>query len=381
MKEQKERKSPVLIVENFGPIDRSEIEFGDFTVIIGPNSSGKTFLLSLIDRLMNFVSQSVNFSISRIVFRAVEKIVIEDKGQSYPVNVNMSEQSDQDIQRIVDYVIKNQSQKEGFPGLDPKYVNSELFRYFQTEPKNLIKFGKDQATITAHFEQMSIKIMIKEDKEPQVEFFLERDFILKYVKGFRAFYQGKGGGSYGSSYVNPSFQRVLIPTERISVLVTMSSIIEDLAKTRGFQFVYPMFQGIRQAYQNQTKLSLTDFLTNYLNAIQILTQSKKEFSSHASSLIGGKITINTNVPAFVNFIVGKNVIPLLLTSSGTLQLISLVVMGETDMYNTLLIEEPEINLHANKQVEVAEYLWKLVEEKGKMVVVSTHSDYFVMKLA
>jgi len=226
---------------------------------------------------------------------------------------------------------------------------------------------------------MQINISISHDKGLSVDFLPYRDFLVNYVKGFTVNFMGRGGGSYGSSFQFQQLRSVLIPTERLSVLVTMPNIIEDLAKSRGLQFLFPIPS---QGQPSQAgKPSLIEFMSNYLGAIQFITTSKRGISKNASDLVMGNLTLDFKLPYFINFSLGENSLPLNLISSGTLQLIPLVVLAESDLNNALLIEEPEINLHANKQVEVAEYLWKLVEGKNKTVLVSTHSDYFVMKLA
>jgi len=373
------RKLVRLLIEDFGPIEKADIELGDFTAIIGPNSSGKTFIINLIDRLMVFASTTYMFTISNNVFRAVEEILVKKENKGYPISINMSEYPEENINQVVDYVIENLGKIGNQQNFGLGNVYGQLFRNFQTDPKNLIRFGRDRARITAYFEQMEINITISHDKGPSIEFLPYRDFLINYVKGFTVNFMGSGGGSYGSSFQSKQLRSVLIPTERLSVLVTMPNIIEDLAKSRGLQNLFPI---LPQAQAGQaSKISLIEFMSNYLGAIQFITTSKKEISKNASDLVMGNLTLDFNLPFFINFRLGENSLPLHLISSGTLQLIPLVVLAESDLNNALLIEEPEINLHANKQVEVAEYLWNLVEERNKTVLVSTHSDYFVMRLA
>ncbi len=374
------RKSIKLFVENFGPIEKADIEIGDFTVIIGPNSSGKTFLTLLADRMIAAASESFSFSVPNSVFNAIDEIIVKGEDKGYPININMSEYPKETVDQIVDYVMNNLNKIGVWQNLDfGTSFAQKIFQYFQTDPNNLIRFGSDHARIMAYFEHMEIDITIPKQGSPKVEFQLNTEFLSKYVKQFTANFVGRGSGGYGSSYFPVGFRNVLIPTERISVLVTLPNIIEDLAKFRGLQNFFPVSS---QAQQQQGKLSLIDFVANYLNAIQNLTASKKEISKNASDLIMGSLTLGLNLPPFyINFRAGENSIPLNLISSGTLQLIPLIVMAESNRNNILLIEEPEINLHANKQVEVAEYLWNLVEERDNSIFTSTHSDYLVMRLA
>jgi len=373
-------KKPVqIIIENFGPIEKADIELGDFTAIIGPNASGKTFIINLVDGLMTFASTTSMFIISTTVFRAVEEILVKKENKRYPLSINMSEYSEDKINQVVDYVTEYINKLKNQQNFDLGNIYSQFFRYFQTDPKNLIRFGKDRANIIANFEQMRINISISLDKGLSVDFQPDRDFLINYVKGFTAIFMGNGGGSYSSSFQFQQLKSVLIPAERLSVLVTMPNIIEDLAKSRGLQNLFPILPQNKPNYVSKT--SLIEFMSNYLGAIQFITRSKKEISKKASDLIMGNLILNFNLPYFVNFQLGEHNLPLHLISSGILQLIPLIVLAESDFNDVLLIEEPEINLHANKQVEVAEYLWNLVKEKNKTVLVSTHSDYFVMKLA
>ncbi len=377
MKSQ-DKKPNRLLIENFGPIERADIVFGDFTVIIGPNASGKTFIINLVDRLMTFVSNSFLFVIMNNVIKAINKILLKDDNR-YPVVIAMKEYPDDIIDQIVNLVLENIMEMNSSETATLQNTYAQIFQYFQTMPKNLVHFGKDQATITAEFEQLQVSIVIPLDGEPKVKFIPNREFLRDYVKGFTANIMARGAGSYTSSSAAQHFRNVLIPTERISVLVTMPNIIEDLAKSRGLQNLFPI--GLQTQQKQDSKISLFDFLSNYLNAIQSLAMSRREISKDAANLISGSLSVDSTLPYFLNFRYGENSVPLLLISSGILQLIPIIVLGESSQNRTLLIEEPEINLHANKQVEVAEYLWSLVEKNNKTIIVSTHSDYFVMRLA
>ncbi|MGC8686963.1 MAG: AAA family ATPase [Thermoplasmata archaeon] len=374
------RKPIRLHIEDFGPIEKADIELWDFTAIIGPNSSGKTFIINLVDRLMVFVSTTYMFIISNSVLKAVKELLVKsDEKKISPMSINMSEYPENIINQVVDYVANSFRVTEDEQKDVLKNVYAQFFQYFQTDPKNLVRFGKDQARITASFEQTEINITISRNKSPSVEIIPAREFLINYVKGFTVNFTGNGAASFGSSFRTKQLQSVLIPTERLSILVTLPNILEDLVKSRGLQTLFPIMP--EGQIIPVSKLSLIEFLSKYLNAIQLLTASRKEISKEASNLIMGNLTLDLHVQFFINFRSGENSLPMNLISSGTLQLIPLVVLAESSFNNVLLIEEPEINLHANKQVEVAEYLWKLVEEREKTILVSTHSDYFVMKLA
>ena len=375
---QSKGKKLRLIIRDFGPIEKADLTFGDFTVIIGPNSSGKTFIIKIVKKLID-IESNLMFIISRVVFESIKSMYVKDKDTEFTVNVKMSEYPEETIIELVDSVIDKVENLETVLANDYKNIKVQFLQYFQTDPKNLIRFGKDQAKITAVFEHFKIDIKISSNNDLTIKIVPTREFLANYVKGFTANFFGKGSASFGSTYGFSQKQSILIPTERLSVLVTLPNVIEDLAKSKGYQFLLPSLHQAQQGRDGNPHLM--EFLSNYLTSINLITVSKREISKDASALIMGDLTLDINLPFFMNFRMGENNLPLNLISSGTLQLIPLVLLSESNLGNNLLIEEPEINLHANKQVEVAEYLWKLVEERDRNIVASTHSDYFTMKLA
>jgi energy-coupling factor transporter ATP-binding protein EcfA2 len=50
------RKYPKLVINNLGPIRRAEVEFGDLTVLVGPQASGKSVLLQMLKLVTDYRS-------------------------------------------------------------------------------------------------------------------------------------------------------------------------------------------------------------------------------------------------------------------------------------------------------------------------------------
>jgi len=381
-----------IIIKNFGPIKKADIDIGDFTVIIGPNSSGKTFMIDSVYAISKKLSELLTSTISNLIFQAVNQVIVGDN-EKYPVNITMANYPDDKIDNIVDYIIDNfDGIKENFHGKYKSvfYLNQPmlrqlkeqifnyLLRYFQTTPDKLITFGSNNATINAFFDYANIEINIRnnnENNEYDINISLNRQFLKEYVKGFHTNLLGKGSGSYGSFPVISNI--VLIPTERISILETIPNIIDELA--RGLRLL-PDGSIHNNQEENNIKASIAEFISNYISSVQFNANKGYKISASGYNLIGGDLNLNKNIPLFISFKQDKNEIPFNLLSSGILQLIPIVLLAESN-YHFILIEEPELNLHANKQVEVAEYLWKLTNENNKRIFVTTHSDYFSMKLA
>jgi len=384
-----------IIIKNFGPIKKADIDIGDFTVIIGPNSSGKTFMIDSVYAISKKLSELLIFAIPNLTFQAVNQIIVGNN-EKYPINITMTNYPDDKIDNVVDYIINNFNQikqnadekdKSSILNFNQQFIKQlkdqvfqYLLQYFQTTPDNLITFGSNNATINAFFDYANIEIKIKNNGEHNINISLNHEFLKEYVKGFHANLLGNGAGSYGGFPVNIS-NIILIPTERISILETMPNIIDELARSRGLQILLSDKSMLNNQERNNIRTSITEFISNYISSIQF-NANKKDYkiSRSAYNLIGGDLKVNKNIPLFIAFKQNENEIPFNLLSSGILQLIPIVLFAESN-YSFLLIEEPELNLHANKQVEVAEYLWRLTNENNKRIFVTTHSDYFTMKLA
>ena len=54
-------KYPILSIENFGKIEKAEIELAPLTFFVGDNNSGKSYLLSLIWGILNITDYKIKY--------------------------------------------------------------------------------------------------------------------------------------------------------------------------------------------------------------------------------------------------------------------------------------------------------------------------------
>ena len=57
--QEKNRKYPTIYVKNFAKIKEAEIELSPFTLFVGDNNSGKTYLSTLIYGLIKYTSKII----------------------------------------------------------------------------------------------------------------------------------------------------------------------------------------------------------------------------------------------------------------------------------------------------------------------------------
>ncbi|BCU66820.1 hypothetical protein HS7_02570 [Sulfolobales archaeon HS-7] len=140
-------------------------------------------------------------------------------------------------------------------------------------------------------------------------------------------------------------QLAFLSTERIAVFSLNRAISS---------FVYSPY-----SYPQVKPLTL-DFLRWFL------------LGDYVEELSGVKVRVE--FPSQFRAFVGEKEVPTSLISTGVGQLAALEIVAKNPFVKGMVIEEPEINLHADLQLKVGEYLAKL----DKKLFVTSHSEWFIM---
>ncbi|ELA7820562.1 ATP-binding protein [Vibrio alginolyticus] len=108
-------------------------------------------------------------------------------------------------------------------------------------------------------------------------------------------------------------------------------------------------------------------------------KQKPAFQKQVSDLLGGNYRIEDNSLFFQPK--GKDVLVPLRSSSGASKSLMLLdyFMYVYESFGSLIIDEPELNLHLDSQKEVARILCSIAN-MGIRVVVTTHSDHFIREI-
>jgi len=191
----------------------------------------------------------------------------------------------------------------------------------------------------------------------------------------------------------PIWEPLYIPAERLFLLSNIHSLIRLIIETHGAR---ALGYDIAQRYALQRiKGMIRPILLTYLTHLLQVLEVKKPFrkwqikgsiisTEDIANLINGSVRFDEEtLTVFYKHKDGQEV-PLAAASSGVSQLISLISSLPNDI-NALrstpliIIEEPEINLHANHQLKVAEFLAKFCNYTN--LLLTTHSEYMLEKLA
>lgn len=227
------------------------------------------------------------------------------------------------------------------------------------EPAQLIKKGNNESKIEATFNINSNKLL-------KISLTIS---TTKVVSEIEPDFDGMHT-HYGRllSPLNPLY----IPVERLVILPIF------------FQFM----NMVLSLYSSRTiknpllRRPLHDYI-QLLNNIKTMSSYSKEPISIKSEFGEYKI-MQTGEILYID---KKGVeVPIYSSSSGASQVSGIILPlwyskrpDNRNKYNLVIIEEPEINLHADSQLLIAEYIANY--SKDTQMILTTHSEYVLMKLA
>ncbi len=323
----------IFRVENLARIQKGSFKLKPLTIFCGPNNSGKTWtmysLYSFFDLLFQF-----NYRHHKTIFRRIRarRRSIQDRP------THTSEQAD----------------------ITPEILSEHLTR-------NLPNFFNDDNA----FE--NAKFMFEIDNK------MWQDY-MQYVWDSR-----------NAEYINDMlpFRTLLIPAERNGLHLFFREL--NYRRTALLHHASRKNINIRELIDDVIKTRYAQPIADYIDWLNKIMRepktSPKEFQDCAKSLekelSGGTYNADRSTGNITFMPYKQDNIPSkrldFHTSSSTVKsLFGLwyFLKYQAKKGDTLMIDEPELNLHPNNQRKLARLLARLVN-RGLHVVISTHSDYIV----
>ncbi len=189
------RKSITLEIENFGPIKSGVVPVGKLTVIVGPSSSGKTYIAKLvyiISKIMKNLSDSIDIKFNYFKRRTIKRIDQREyeylRKNIYEKIAKLLENRETDtlienssyiIERIANIVFKELSNIEEKISYHIKNIIEDTY---ETDIISLINSTSDKAELTLSFNGLRIlKISIYREKIKPIRVTLNKEIIEKSI--------------------------------------------------------------------------------------------------------------------------------------------------------------------------------------------------------
>lgn len=374
-------------VKQLGPIRSGEIEFAPLTVLSGGNNQGKTYfsytLYGILTHLPNLTADFLS----------------DEEYTTFHTSGKLTFSQDEFINKIINTISRNLEANKNFIlekvfQTDPNSFAESIINVSDQEIYSFLCLDKME-NIKHHATQIGntmIKFEVIEDNYTLLMIHNELDHILT-TEGIKDIV-----ASLIARTIRHNIKTFYIPAERIGINVFKGQLNSN--KINSFDRISKIlssnemdnysllkdFKSVSAVYPQP----IEDYL-NYINAIpkyEIDDQDNDIASRIRSNLIKGRFVVDPNTnKSYYRQQIGKNryktsMIPLHNTSSSIKSLYGLDYFFENIDYtkqNTLIIDEPEMNLHPSNQIEFANLL-NLVISKGIHVVISTHSDILVKKI-
>ncbi|MEI0490368.1 AAA family ATPase [Brachyspira pulli] len=381
-------KYPTLYVKNFAKIKEAKIELSPFTLFIGDNNSGKSYLMTLVYGLIRYMSTIINiiFKNEKDIEKLEEYKKVKSIIESYINNLDSNKEVELPFEEVEIFI-------KLFNLLLNKYSNEVINYIFNS--KNEIKLD----SISLEFNNRKIKFVY--EKHKKIKDNEEIDELGVYAS-IDNYLKSGVGIEFNNDYISyniamrtienliitnyfyegifPLFlskREIFLPVSRTGFLLSRNDISASARASK-----YDIY-----AEQNNEYLSrpIMDFLDNFdelskqKNDIADIRKTLIEFIE--KNMLFGKIIINEET---------KNIYykPDNTELEFQMYLSSAVVTELTPLYlflkygfikRKLLMEEPEISLHPQLQQQLTRLFIKLINS-GVNVMITTHSDTIIQHI-
>ena len=366
--------------ENLGNICKGSIELNKLTIFTGENNTGKTYatygVYSLLDKDFHYKLKELNPIIDELYKDGLYNLDLKkffDKNYK-TIKKEIEVSFSKNLSNVFS-ANENEFKKSKITfDLDLLEIKKELLKI---QHKSTLTIGKDNVIFEVNKEKDStnLKLVLLEIETP-------KDIITENLKNILSHF-------VFDKLFSKSF---LLPAERTG----LNLFYQELSSERT-----AMFHHIGKAQINKMELikdlivsrypqPIADYI-DFLNNINVLKKSNSDFKDLSlviqKEILKGKYKVEKDGIYFIPYKKDANKenynekISLHLTSSTIKTFFSLVFYLEhlANVGETLIVDEPELNLHPENQRKIAKIL-AMVANRGVQVIVSTHSDYFVREI-
>ena len=371
-------------VENFAKIEKAKICVDNYTLLVGPNNSGKTFLMQLVQGLSDKIIDLIDDEALEVLF--IEELLGYKK---YILNEsNISAFIDKVNKKLFWY--KEELVREIFGkdiSIENLFIEAKLESDVSYQMQVLSNTAFSSEETRGHISESILDLngFLDEENEDEIMAVLSR-VQKKDSKILMVAFNSIGSMNIAvKRNLKHIFEKnsLFLPASRTGLLLLYrdffvnktdnaimyqlkdEKLVEDKERYGGL--TQPIYEFLRFLQTYRSDEGMTDYFEKELRFFE-----EKLIEGHISISKQGTFSYspmkeNDNVPMYLASAMINEVAPMVLAlTSGR-------------MYNRLIIDEVEASLHPQKQHELARFLNRL-SNNNMSLVFSTHSDTFVSKL-
>lgn len=367
-----------VTINNFAKIEYAKACVNKFTLLVGPNNCGKTFLMQLIEGINDYwnilIDESVmntlliddlpeykGYELSKYnldeflnklnnnIYKQKENIISEIFKREIPIqNLSVDIQLEENEEYLMYHIDKTQAldQLPKNVGNSPNFISAVMLGHENTAIECMIKKTYDKPN--GEFAEAIIGPRLK---------YCESNMVNLLQKGSLFMPASRSGLMmlYREYFANKTDDNILVQTN--------TQRTENIGTTN---LTTPVYRFLR-------------FLQTYTEDERIKKKFEKELEFYDNNIIEGHINAKTQQGLAYNANSGEAV-PMYLASAMVNEVAPIyLATTSTSFYDRFIIDEIEASLHPEKQMELVRFLNRLYN-KGKSFVISTHSDTFVSQI-
>ncbi|MDN8598650.1 AAA family ATPase [Citrobacter sp. S2-9] len=398
-------------IKNFGKIQEAKLNIRPFTVIAGPNSSGKSFVTKALYSFFNTINNDhvTSLAYSYIIkMKSLINQIYSDLSRPSAEELYLLDglfHSIEDIEKTINEEFRVNTYIQQIYGLPLLEADCKKIQKSYDELKNVISTKVKYDKVQKHFDaiRMLLSNMGRLINDPSVILAdeIERGFINELKENFQVtklsdLKNHKASLDDAICFDFDSLGTIKIKDEHVDFRLTSTSIDDFQSLYNVVYLESPIYwklkDSLEQIRQNRRIFSfslrgrnetLSGIPKHFFDLLDLLKNRAKDDSSFSSSpfaksikeAIGGDLIISsTGEIVFIENGSSKSVnlhsTALGITNLGIISL--LLERGVISKGSYLFIDEPEVNLHPSWQKIMIETLFNL-SINGISVVIASHS--------
>ena len=352
-----------ITVKNFGPIrEAKDIRISPLTLFVGPSNTGKSYLAIVICAAVEAISSNAEFRRSLRKFPDIDEANVDSVLQELqPKWLECMRQEWEN--NILYYLGEEGTRAVNFQDMsvvlssDDGNVVVDLNKSNSSEIKELFDLTKSGASLLYDTEKSESKMGNRIKAR-------NRSYLGRVFR--RSFSQALWSECSFDFYLLPAVRGAIMQSYR----AITSKALEELSISGGKKGS-PMISGVLGEFtQKMTDISEMEYGGEEIKAINEVLES---------NILHGKINVRfpeTGLPEFRYAMKGKkddmaiNNVSASVAELSSLSVFMRYYLCEEDL---LVFEEPETNLHPERQQDVADIMVRLANA-GVFVLATTHSD-------
>lgn len=373
-------------VENFAKIESAKVCVNKYTLFVGPNNSGKTFLMQLVQGLSDKICRLLEDDAMDILFEqrieGYSKYLLHQGNAAQFVdyiNAKLDLKKEQIIKEIfgkeipieklyiaieleegVSYQIDITDRKSLENGEVKKSINQDLLELsiWHADLKDTLGIGVLSEVRGAGQESRFITIRISITNSV---LYLFKNLLQRIFEEYSLYLPASRTGLmllYRDFFANKT-------DDAVSFRVEAGELLENKERYGGL--TQPIYEFLR-------------FLQTYTEDEENRDMYRNELSFFEDHIIEGHISVNKQGNFSYQEKDDSNTVPMHLASAMINEVAPLELALTSEMRNErLIIDEVEASLHPQKQLQFVRFLNR-INNSGVKLIISTHSDTFVSKL-